>query len=78
MVRLLLIILVGLYSMSSNAQIEIFNETLKQEEPVKIVQYDSIRNITSQPYGVKGKESFTYNHLIGTNINVLWLSNFSK
>ncbi len=55
MVRLLLIILVGLYSMSSNAQIEIFNETLKQEEPVKIVQYDSIRNITSQPYGVKGK-----------------------
>ena len=50
MVRLLLIIVVGLYSMSSNAQIEIFNESLKQEEPVKVVQYDSIRNITSQPY----------------------------
>ena len=60
MVRLLLIIVVGLYSMSSNAQIEIFNESLKQEEPVKVVQYDSIRNITSQPYGTKGKESFTY------------------
>lgn len=57
MVRLLLIIVVGLYSMSSNAQIEIFNESLKQEEPVKVVQYDSIRNITSQPYGAKGKES---------------------
>ena len=54
MVRLLLIIVVGLYSMSSNAQIEIFNESLKQEEPVKVVQYDSIRNITSQPYGTKG------------------------
>lgn len=53
MVRLLLIIVVGLYSMSSNAQIEIFNESLKQEEPVKVVQYDSIRNISSQPYGAK-------------------------
>lgn len=68
MVRLLLIIVVGLYSMSSNAQIEIFNESLKQEEPVKVVQYDSIRNITSQPYGAKGKESFTYNHLIGQTL----------
>lgn len=68
MVRLLLIIVVGLYSMSSNAQIEIFNESLKQEEPVKVVQYDSIRNITSQPYGTKGKESFTYNHLIGQTL----------
>ena len=68
MVRLLLIILVGLYSMSSNAQIEIFNESLKQEEPVKVVQYDSIRNITSQPYGTKGNESFTYNHLIGQTL----------
>lgn len=28
--------------MSSNAQIEIFNESLKQEEPVKVVQYDSM------------------------------------
>ena len=45
--------------MSSNAQIEIFNESLKQEEPVKVVQYDSIRNITSQPYGAKGKEWVT-------------------
>ena len=42
MVRLLLIIVVGLYSMSSNAQIEIFNESLKQEEPVKVVQYDRV------------------------------------
>ncbi len=61
-------LIIGLFSLPSMAQIEMFDESIKKIETPKAEPYDSLRNMHTQRYGTKENYSFTFDHLIGQTL----------
>lgn len=55
-------------ALAMNAQIEMFDETAQKAEEPQAIPYDSLSNMKTQPFGIKGKCKYTFDHLIGQTL----------
>jgi len=60
--------LLVLFAMQINAQIEMFDESIKKVEEPKALPYDSLTNMVTMKFGTKENYKYTFDHLVGQTL----------